>query len=235
MHHAAVSRLPALYARLPPQLSPPPAYVAHRIQMYDGIKAKRDAELKSKERTPIKVTLRDGKELDGRAWETTPFNIAESLSKSLANNTVIAKVRARHGPWAKPGRLVWAHAMRGHAARAARGGGGGRRAYVPRSTAPCGTSTGRSREARAWSFWTLTMSRVRARSVRTVGRARADARTRSRRSPLLERARAVPAQHVFWHSSAHILGEACERCYGCLLEHGPPTDDGFFYDMRLPE
>ena len=92
MHHAAVSRLPALYARLPPQLSPPPAYVAHRIQMYDGIKAKRDAELKSKERTPIKVTLRDGKELDGRAWETTPFNIAESLSKSLANNTVIARL-----------------------------------------------------------------------------------------------------------------------------------------------
>jgi threonyl-tRNA synthetase len=39
---------------------------------------------------------------------------------------------------------------------------------------------------------------------------------------------------VFWHSSAHILGEACERCYGCLLEHGPPTDDGFFYDMRMP-
>ena len=42
------------------------------------------------------------------------------------------------------------------------------------------------------------------------------------------------AQHVFWHSSAHILGEACERCFGSFLEHGPPTDDGFFYDMRLP-
>jgi len=42
------------------------------------------------------------------------------------------------------------------------------------------------------------------------------------------------AQAVFWHSSAHVLGEVCERCYGCLLEHGPPTDDGFFYDMRLP-
>ena len=40
-------------------------------------------------------------------------------------------------------------------------------------------------------------------------------------------------QAVFWHSSAHILGEACERHYGCLLEHGPPTDDGFFYDMRM--
>uniref|UniRef100_A0A914QSZ0 Threonyl/alanyl tRNA synthetase SAD domain-containing protein n=1 Tax=Panagrolaimus davidi TaxID=227884 RepID=A0A914QSZ0_9BILA len=39
---------------------------------------------------------------------------------------------------------------------------------------------------------------------------------------------------VFWHSSAHILGEAVERycgaylCYGC---YGPPTDDGFYCDM----
>lgn len=43
----------------------------------------------------------------------------------------------------------------------------------------------------------------------------------------------ILGQAVFWHSSAHILGEACERHFGCLLEHGPPTDDGFFYDMRM--
>lgn len=45
----------------------------------------------------------------------------------------------------------------------------------------------------------------------------------------------TPGKEVFWHSSAHVLGEACERHYGCLLEHGPPTSDGFFYDMCLPE
>ncbi|KAI5964123.1 uncharacterized protein KGF55_002065 [Candida pseudojiufengensis] len=38
---------------------------------------------------------------------------------------------------------------------------------------------------------------------------------------------------VFWHSSAHILGESCECHYGCHLSHGPPTDDGFFYDMSI--
>ncbi len=38
---------------------------------------------------------------------------------------------------------------------------------------------------------------------------------------------------VFWHSSAHVLGEACEGHYGCHLSHGPPTDDGFFYDMSI--
>ena len=40
-------------------------------------------------------------------------------------------------------------------------------------------------------------------------------------------------QRVFWHSSAHILGEAAERHYGCHLCLGPPTDDGFFYEMGM--
>ena len=42
-------------------------------------------------------------------------------------------------------------------------------------------------------------------------------------------------RNVFWHSSAHVLGEAAECQYGCLLSHGPPVDQGFFYDMALAE
>ncbi|KAI1086649.1 threonyl-tRNA synthetase [Rostrohypoxylon terebratum] len=41
-------------------------------------------------------------------------------------------------------------------------------------------------------------------------------------------------KQVFWHSSAHILGEACERRFGCSLCIGPPIDDGFYYEMALP-
>uniref|UniRef100_A0A7S3AP41 Probable threonine--tRNA ligase, cytoplasmic n=1 Tax=Haptolina ericina TaxID=156174 RepID=A0A7S3AP41_9EUKA len=40
-------------------------------------------------------------------------------------------------------------------------------------------------------------------------------------------------KEVFWHSSAHILGEALEGLYGAKLTHGPPTDDGFFYDSFM--
>jgi len=40
---------------------------------------------------------------------------------------------------------------------------------------------------------------------------------------------------VFWHSSAHILGEAMERCYGCNLCYGPPIEEGFYYDMAGDE
>lgn len=40
---------------------------------------------------------------------------------------------------------------------------------------------------------------------------------------------------VFWHSSAHVLGEAAERRFGCHLCIGPPVDDGFYYEMALPD
>ncbi|KAL3426187.1 threonyl-trna synthetase [Phlyctema vagabunda] len=40
---------------------------------------------------------------------------------------------------------------------------------------------------------------------------------------------------VFWHSSAHILGEASERRFGCSLCIGPPIENGFYYEMGLPE
>ncbi|XP_061670702.1 threonine--tRNA ligase 1, cytoplasmic [Syngnathoides biaculeatus] len=41
------------------------------------------------------------------------------------------------------------------------------------------------------------------------------------------------AQAVYWHSSAHILGEAMERYYGGCLCYGPPIENGFYYDMFL--
>jgi threonyl-tRNA synthetase len=45
------------------------------------------------------------------------------------------------------------------------------------------------------------------------------------------------ARQVFWHSSAHVMGEACERRFeGCCLGYGPPLPEGgFFYDMSLAE
>jgi len=42
-------------------------------------------------------------------------------------------------------------------------------------------------------------------------------------------------KNVFWHSSAHILGEAAERRFGCSLCIGPPVSDGFYYEMALPD
>eukprot|EP00461_Guttulinopsis_vulgaris_P001653 UN01653 len=43
-------------------------------------------------------------------------------------------------------------------------------------------------------------------------------------------------KYTFWHSSAHILGQAIEQVYpGCHLTIGPPIEDGgFYYDCQLP-
>ncbi|KAI8971845.1 hypothetical protein BDF20DRAFT_907413 [Mycotypha africana] len=44
------------------------------------------------------------------------------------------------------------------------------------------------------------------------------------------------AKLVFWHSSAHMLGEACERHYGCNLCIGPPLKEGgFYYEMGVKD
>ena len=42
-------------------------------------------------------------------------------------------------------------------------------------------------------------------------------------------------KYVFWHSTAHILGEAMERVYGGCLCYGPPIEEGFYYDMHLQD
>jgi threonyl-tRNA synthetase len=42
-------------------------------------------------------------------------------------------------------------------------------------------------------------------------------------------------RETFWHSSAHILGQAMERSFGATLCIGPATKQGFYYDCVLPE
>jgi len=44
------------------------------------------------------------------------------------------------------------------------------------------------------------------------------------------------ALYVLRHSCAHVLAEAiCKLFPGTELAYGPPTDEGFFYDLRTPE
>ena len=40
---------------------------------------------------------------------------------------------------------------------------------------------------------------------------------------------------AFWHSSAHLLGQALEMKYGCHLCIGPPLNNGFYYDSFVGE
>jgi len=43
-------------------------------------------------------------------------------------------------------------------------------------------------------------------------------------------------KHAFWHSSAHLMAEALEYLYpGTKFGIGPPIDQGFYYDVELPD
>ena len=140
------------------ELSPPPSFIADRLALWDRLKAEQDARLAAMPAAALTVTLPDGKTVPGEAWRTTPYDIALSISKGLADSTVVAKVNGE----------VW------------------------------------------------DLDRV------LEGDAKLE----------LIKFDDEEGQAVFWHSSAHILGEAMERCYAGHLCYGPPIEQGFYYDMH---
>jgi len=142
-------------------MEPQPAFINDRIEMFDKLKAEYDAEIEAKEKLPIKVTLPDGKVVDGLSWKTTPYEVAQGISQGLADNSIISKVNGE--------------------------------------------------------LWDL------------------DRYLENDCSIELLKFENEEAQSVFWHSSAHALGEAMEVHYGGCLCYGPPIEEGFYYDMHLED
>ncbi|KAJ2610075.1 threonyl-tRNA synthetase [Coemansia sp. RSA 1365] len=143
-----------------PQLERP-EFIEHRNRIFDELYQKQQQEIAQKPREKITITLPDGSEREGTSWETTPMEIATSISKSLAKRLVIAKV----------GGQLW--------------------------------DTLRPFESSA----TLELLDFENEE----------------------------GKMVYWHSSAHVLGEACELHFGCHLCNGPPIESGFYYDISVPE
>lgn len=147
----------------PLELSPEPEFIAHRIKIFEKLKAEYEAELVLKPREPITITMKDGSVKQGTSWETTPAQIAKDISNSLLKRTVIARLN--------------------------------------------GDSN---------QLWDLERPLEESCSLELL--------------PFEDE----EGKKVFWHSSAHILGEASERRFGCNLCFGPPIEDGFYYEMALP-
>eukprot|EP00094_Tigriopus_californicus_P005723 TCALIF_05516-PA protein Name:"Similar to TARS Threonine--tRNA ligase, cytoplasmic (Bos taurus)" AED:0.24 eAED:0.24 QI:16/0.71/0.62/0.87/0.71/0.75/8/94/631 len=143
------------------EMNPPPAFIAARLELWDKLKKERDEWLASQPNEPIKVTLPDGKVLEGLSWKSTPYDIAALISKGLADSSVISKVNGE--------------------------------------------------------LWDL------------------DRPLEGDCQLQLLKFDDEEGQAVFWHSSAHILGEAMERVYGGHLCYGPPIESGFYYDMHSEE
>eukprot|EP01098_Paradermamoeba_levis_P002089 TRINITY_DN1247_c0_g1_i1.p1 TRINITY_DN1247_c0_g1~~TRINITY_DN1247_c0_g1_i1.p1 ORF type:complete len:718 (+),score=257.49 TRINITY_DN1247_c0_g1_i1:75-2156(+) len=134
-----------------------PEYFGQRIKVWDQLFEKQKAEIAAKPHVPIKVTLPNGSVKEGVSWQSTPFDIAKSISKGLAEAAVIAKV---------DGQLY---------------------------------DLGRVLEGDC----TLELFKFDSEE----------------------------GKKVFWHSSAHVLGQALEKLYHCSLCIGPALNEGFYYDL----
>jgi len=139
------------------ELKPWPEYIQTRIDIFDKLHKEHQEKVAAYPRDPIKVTLPDGKVVEGTSWETTPYQVASGISQGLADSTVVAKVNG----------VLW--------------------------------DLDRPFEG--------------------------DAELK------LLKFNDEEGQYVFRHSTAHMLGEAMERCYGGCLCYGPPIEGGFYYDM----
>lgn len=77
-------------------LEPNPAFVTRRAAVYDRVMAAQQAQIAAlaAQETPISITLPDGAVKQGVAWKTTPLDVALMISQGLADQVVVAKVRA---------------------------------------------------------------------------------------------------------------------------------------------
>ena len=64
-------------SQFPTYMEPPPAFIAEREAIWADLRSKYEADVAAKPHTPIKITLPDGKVVDGEAWSTTPYDVAK--------------------------------------------------------------------------------------------------------------------------------------------------------------
>ncbi|GKT82809.1 LOW QUALITY PROTEIN: threonyl-tRNA synthetase [Colletotrichum tofieldiae] len=147
----------------PLELNPPPDFLQKRIELFDKLKKEYDDEIAKRPREPITITMPDGSVRQGTSYETTPGEIAKSISNSLYKRTVVARLDGDQN-----------------------------------------------------QLWDLDRPLEKSCKLELLN------------------FDDEQGKQVFWHSSAHILGEACERRFGCSLCIGPPVDNGFYYEMALP-
>ncbi|KAF2070642.1 hypothetical protein CYY_008036 [Polysphondylium violaceum] len=138
-----------------------PDYITERIAIWEGLKAQHLEELKNLPDVPIKVTLPDGKVVDGIAGKTTPYDVAKGISRGLADSIVSSLVDEKIHDISRP------------------------------IMSDCNL--------------------------------------------VLKKFDSEEGKKTFWHSAAHILGQAMERIYGGQLCVGPATNEGFYYDMAMGE
>jgi threonyl-tRNA synthetase len=187
-----------------------PGWIKVRGDVYDTVKGRRQKELDGKVPVDIEVTLPDGKILtqtkEGekyQAWRTSPFDVACTISRGLADNSSVARVTytsyvSDYDPEED-------------------GMGGVDTLAESMADGGLETDDASGDDKKMTMLWDMTRPLVGSVSKMEFLKFEDD----------------QDARTVFWHSSAHIMGEALERLYGSRLTIGPPLAGGFYYDSYM--
>lgn len=200
--------------------TPNPTWLTARLDVYEQIKARRQEEFQSKTPVDITVTMPDGKVLseykDGagpfQAWKTTPHDVAVTISQGLADAATVARVTYErfvddYSPAedGMEGADAMEEAMEGLDLTDEDG-----------DDSPAEAVEGGNKFLKPL-LWDMTRPLVGPVA----------------RLEFLKFEDSQDAKTVFWHSSAHMMGEALEHLFGVKLTIGPPLKGGFYYDSYM--
>ncbi|XP_053127903.1 threonine--tRNA ligase 2, cytoplasmic isoform X2 [Hemicordylus capensis] len=261
------------------ELQQEPGFIKDRLKLYEALKKEHDALLDSRacnQSRSIKITLADGKKMEGESWKTTPHQIALGISRGLADNAVIAKVNGELWDLDRPLEgdsaleLLMFDSEEAQATfglLAIRERSAHQRLFPPK-TRDCTNPVRKMADVSDDLAGTCRTQRSSLSPDTAVGRAGGGLPQRVLGPRRKERQQEWPPQSlsesdgedvqddeaggaepvdgasehpegheqlpsVYWHSSAHILGEAMENFYGGCLCYGPPIENGFYYDMCM--
>jgi threonyl-tRNA synthetase len=182
-----------------------PTWLSERSATYESIKARRAQELATKTPVPLKVTLPDGKVLEKDKKEE-PFLTWKTTPYQVA--VCISQGLADNSTVAR----VTYEAFCADYSPSEDGMEG--EDMLSDAMADGGIESSAEEKAMLWD-----MTRP---LVGTVAK-----------MEFLKFDNDKDAKTVFWHSSAHMMGEALEHLFGCKLTIGPPLAGGFYYDSYM--
>jgi threonyl-tRNA synthetase len=74
------------------KVTPNPPYHAERIKVFEQIYNEQKKQFESQEKRKIEITLKDGKPIEGKSFETTPLDLLKKLPKKVAEQIISCKV-----------------------------------------------------------------------------------------------------------------------------------------------
>ena len=187
-----------------------PAWIAQRAAIYETIQQRRQQEAAQLKSIPITVTLPDGTCLSSSSKDNTPF-----LSYKTTPYHVAAGISQGLADSATVARVTYSAFCPDYSLQAD-GMAGADTLMVDDMPEDGGMEISDDNNNRTF-LWDMTRPLVGSVSKLEFLKFDADA----------------DAKTVFWHSSAHMMGEALEHLFGNKLTIGPPLAGGFYYDSYM--